>query len=67
MDNNTDPYRITDIAALERIYGAPSGAAVAKELDYLHPHYQLLIAKSPFAAILSAPTKTQSISPRFMK
>ncbi len=64
MDNNTDPYRITDIAALERIYGAPSGAAVAKELDYLHPHYQLLIAKSPFAVLATAGPGGLDTSPR---
>lgn len=30
-------HRITDVAALERLYGAPSGAAVEKELDYTAP------------------------------
>ena len=64
MDNNSDPHRITDVAALERIYGAPSGAAVAKELDYLHPHYQLLIAKSPFVVLATGGPGGLDTSPR---
>ena len=47
MDSAADPHRINDVATLERIYGHPAGAAVEKELDYLHPHYKLLISKSP--------------------
>ena len=64
MDNNSDPHRITDVAALERIYGAPSGAAVAKDLDYLHPHYQLLIAKSPFVVLATGGPGGLDTSPR---
>jgi PPOX class probable FMN-dependent enzyme len=41
-------HRITDVAALEKLYGLPSGAAVEKEIDHLHPHYRRLIAASPF-------------------
>ena len=59
-----DAHRITDIATLEGIYGAPSGAAVEKELDYLHPHYRLLIAKSPFVVLATGGPDGLDTSPR---
>ena len=59
-----DEYRITDIAALEKLYGAPSGAAVAKEIDYLHPHYQRLIAVSPFFVLATGGPGGMDASPR---
>ena len=64
MDNTPDPHRITDVAALERIYGPPSGAAVAKELDYIHPHYRLLISKSPFVVLATGGPDGLDTSPR---
>jgi PPOX class probable FMN-dependent enzyme len=64
MDNNADPHRITDVASLERIYGHPAGAAVEKELDYLHPHYRLLIAKSPFVVLATGGPDGLDTSPR---
>ena len=59
-----DPYQITDLATLEGIYGAPGGAAVEKELDYLHPHYRLLIAKSPFVVLATGGPDGLDTSPR---
>jgi PPOX class probable FMN-dependent enzyme len=59
-----DPHQITDLARLEGIYGAPSGAAVEKELDYLHPHYRLLIAKSPFVVLATGGPDGLDTSPR---
>ena len=47
MDTLIDQHRIADIESLERLYGAPSGPAVEKELDYIHPHYRTLIETSP--------------------
>ena len=44
MDSTIGTHQITDVATLERLYGAPSGAAVEKELNYLHPHYRAMIA-----------------------
>ena len=46
MDTTADNHRITDVATLERLYGKPAGAAVFKEVDHLHPHYQRMIALS---------------------
>jgi hypothetical protein len=59
-----DPHHITDLATLEGIYGAPSGAAVEKELDYLHPHYRLLIARSPFVVLATGGPDGLDTSPR---
>lgn len=51
MDTLIEAHRITDVATLERLYGAPAGAAVEKEINYLHPHYRAMIAASPFVVL----------------
>jgi PPOX class probable FMN-dependent enzyme len=60
----SDGHRITDEAALERLYGKPSGAAVAKEIDHLHPHYQRMIAASPFVVLATTGPDGVDTSPR---
>lgn len=60
----SEDHRITDVAALERIYGKPAGAAVAKEIDYLHPHYQRMIAASPFVVLATNGPAGVDTSPR---
>lgn len=64
MDTVNDTHRITDVATLERLYGAPSGAAVDKEVDYLHPHYRKLIAASPFFVLATGGPDGLDASPR---
>jgi hypothetical protein len=64
MGTVSDEHRITDIATLERLYGAPSGAAVEKEVDYLHPHYRTLIAASPFVVLATSGPDGLDTSPR---
>ena len=64
MNSQNEAHRITDVAALEALYGAPSGAAVAKEIDYLHPHYQRLIAASPFFVFATGGPAGMDASPR---
>lgn len=64
MDNLTEAHRIADIATLERLYGAPAGAAVEKEIDYLHPHYRTLIAASPFVVLATSGPDGLDTSPR---
>ena len=59
-----EEHRITDVATLERLYGAPSGAAVEKELDYIHPHYRRLIEASPFVVLATAGPDGLDTSPR---
>jgi uncharacterized protein len=59
-----ETHRITDVETLEKLYGAPSGAAVEKEVDYLHPHYQRLIAASPFFVLATGGPDGMDASPR---
>ena len=64
MDTVAEAHRITDVATLEKLYGLPAGAAVAKEIDHLHPHYQRLIAASPFFILASGGPGGMDASPR---
>jgi PPOX class probable FMN-dependent enzyme len=60
----SDAHCITDLETLEKLYGAPSGAAVEKEVDHLHPHYQRLIAASPFFVLATGGPDGMDASPR---
>jgi PPOX class probable FMN-dependent enzyme len=64
MDTAQNTHRITDVETLETLYGAPSGPAVEKELDYLHPHYRKLIAASPFFVLATGGPEGMDASPR---
>jgi PPOX class probable FMN-dependent enzyme len=64
MDTAHNAHRITDVGTLEALYGMPSGAAVDKEVDYLHPHYQKLIAASPFFVLATGGPDGMDASPR---
>jgi PPOX class probable FMN-dependent enzyme len=64
MDNLSEAHRIADVATLERLYGAPTGAAVEKEINYLHPHYRALIAASPFVVLATGGPDGLDTSPR---
>ena len=52
-----------DVATLRAIYGEPAGAAIAKQVDYLHPHYQALIRAAPFA-VLATVGDSVEVTPR---
>lgn len=61
----SDPrYRITDIQALTERYGEPGQASLAKELNYLHPHYQAFIEAAPFAVLATSSVEGLDASPR---
>jgi PPOX class probable FMN-dependent enzyme len=64
MTNASKSQRITDLKTLEALYGAPAGASVEKEIDYLHPHYQRLIAASPFLVLATGGPDGMDASPR---
>jgi PPOX class probable FMN-dependent enzyme len=55
---------VRDEATLQAIYGRPSGAAVAKQVDYLHPHYQSMIRASPFVMLASVGPEGADATPR---
>ena len=64
MNALSETHRIIDVEALEKLYGLPSGASVEKEIDYLHPHYQRLIAASPFFVLATGGPDGMDASPR---
>ncbi len=59
-----DTHRINSLAELEALYGQPSGAAVAKEIDHLNGPYRAFIEKAPFCAIASAGSEGLDCTPR---
>lgn len=58
------PGLVTDITALEALYGAPAGASLAKVTDHLTPSYRAWIAASPFFALGSVGAGGLDVSPR---
>ena len=64
MTTLSEAHRISDVETLAKLYGLPSGAAVEKEIDYLHPHYQKLIAASPFFVLATGGPDGMDASPR---
>jgi PPOX class probable FMN-dependent enzyme len=61
---NPGDHIVRDEATLQAIYGRPSGAAVAKQVDYLHPHYQSMIRASPFLMLASIGPEGADATPR---
>lgn len=55
---------IRDEAALRALYDEAGDASVMKEVDYLHPHYQVLIRAAPFAVLATAGDRFVDASPR---
>ena len=62
MPNSPDV--ITDVATLERLYGAPSEASIVKEVGHVHPVYRKLIEASPFAILATSGPGGLDASPR---
>lgn len=60
---NTDSL-IKDEAALSALYGESSAGAIAKEIDYIHPHYRAMIEASPFMVLATAGPEGLDASPR---
>jgi PPOX class probable FMN-dependent enzyme len=57
-------HQLTDIAALEAIYGAPIPASIRKEVDHIHPHYRKFIEAAPFAVLATSGPDGLDASPR---
>jgi uncharacterized protein len=55
---------IRDEAVLEEIYGTSSAGAIAKEIDYIHPHYRAMIGVSPFMVLATSGPEGLDCSPR---
>src|SRR5215210_4735651 len=57
-------HRIATLEALDALYGEPVPAALAKEIDYIHPHYQAFIDKAPFVVVATVGPEGLDCSPR---
>jgi PPOX class probable FMN-dependent enzyme len=55
---------ITDLAALEALYGEPVAASIAKEVPALTPGYRALIEASPFLILATSGPDGLDASPR---
>jgi PPOX class probable FMN-dependent enzyme len=56
--------RITTLEELDAMYGAPVGAAVTKEIDYISDHYKMFIDKAPFVVVATVGPEGLDCSPR---
>lgn len=56
--------KITTLADLEALYGAPVEAATVKEVGWLTPHYRAYIEAAPFAALATSGPEGLDCSPR---
>lgn len=59
-----DEQVIDTLAALETLYGPVAEASLRKEIDWLHPLYQQMIAASPFVLLATAGPGGLDVSPR---
>lgn len=64
MDAITTDHLIRDEAALNALYGESPAGAIAKEIDYIHPHYRAMIEASPFMVLATAGPEGLDASPR---
>jgi uncharacterized protein len=64
MDAMVTDHIIRDEATLQALYGEVSPAAIAKEVDFIHPHYRAMIEASPFMAIASVGPEGLDVTPR---
>ncbi|CAN7557229.1 pyridoxamine 5'-phosphate oxidase family protein [Variovorax sp. LjRoot290] len=60
----TQPHAIETLAQLEALFGHAGEASIKKEVPYLHPSYQALIAASPFAVFATCNPGGLDASPR---
>jgi PPOX class probable FMN-dependent enzyme len=64
MDIFGNDNLVTTEADLEALYGQSSAGAIAKEIDYIHPHYRAMIEASPFMVLATSGPEGLDASPR---
>lgn len=64
MTESDKIHVIEDLESLEAIYGEPPLTSLAKEVDYIHPHYRAFIEASPFAALATSGPSGLDATPR---
>ena len=57
-------HSVRDEATLNALYGEISAGAIAKEIDYIHPHYRTMIEASPFVVLGTSGPGGLDCSPR---
>lgn len=57
-------HDIATLVALEALYAEPGSASLAKEVDYLHPHYRAFVEAAPFCLLSTMNDKGGDCSPR---
>ncbi|PGH52827.1 pyridoxamine 5'-phosphate oxidase [Azospirillum palustre] len=62
--SQTGSRPITDLAALEALYGEPAAPSIAKEVPALTPGYRALIEASPFFVLATSGPDGLDASPR---
>src|SRR5271170_3610514 len=61
---SADQHLIRDEESLNSLYGEVSAGAIAKEIDYIHPHYRAMIEASPFLVLATCGPEGLDTSPR---
>jgi PPOX class probable FMN-dependent enzyme len=64
MDMASADHAIRDEATLDALYGEKNPAALAKEVDFIHPHYRAMIEASPFMVLATVGPEGLDCSPR---
>ncbi|MFM2067202.1 MAG: hypothetical protein RLZZ584_2111 [Pseudomonadota bacterium] len=64
MPSATPPHTVTSLEQLAALVGQVGEASLKKEVSYLHPHYQALIAASPFVVLATSGPQGLDASPR---
>ncbi|MCC2597685.1 pyridoxamine 5'-phosphate oxidase family protein [Pusillimonas sp. MFBS29] len=64
MNELSTAHRITDLQALEALYGSPAPASLKKEVDYIHPYYRKFVEASPFVMLATNGPDGLDASPR---
>src|SRR5471032_3329879 len=59
-----DQHLIRDEDALNALYGEINPGSIAKEVDFIHPHYRALIEASPFMVLATSGPGGLDCSPR---
>jgi len=57
-------HTLTTLEELEAHYAEPGAASLAKEVDYLHPHYRAFVEASPFCLLSTVAQGRAECSPR---
>ena len=64
MNDQPPQDAITNVEALEAIYGEPVKQALVKEIDHISDHYRTFIERSPFMVLSSVAEEGLDCSPR---